>query len=112
MKTKEFIKKNNIQKGTLLRRKKDNVVIELTGKILETCVGFNDVGNGDKCNYLAEYTVIDSPYGFSSAIHIYNGGKYSGSCNVMDRFNPMGLGASFFFSLTRLTFMNKWEIIK
>ena len=112
--TKKFIQDNNLCKGTLLRRKKDGVTIELSGEILETPVGFNDIRNGDTKNYLAEYTVVSSHIYKHIIIHFYGcNGEYTGSSKKTSE-NLYGLGTTFWISLNGIgsnTIWNRWEVV-
>ena len=111
--TQKFIYKNNLYKGAKLRRKKDNVIIELTGKFIKTKLGFIDWRVGDKNSWLAEYKVIESPYRKHILVSVYSAGGHSGSYERTDKFNPFGEGSVWFINLTLFSHPNiiGWEVI-
>lgn len=92
----------------------DTIILRLTGKVLKTKLGYNDIGDGDTHNFLLQYEVIKSTYARNPTIICHNQDKVSSWVDTT-KYSRLGLGVIDYLSAGIFThpMINKnWKIIK
>jgi hypothetical protein len=115
-KQEEYILNHKLTKGAEISpvESNDTIILRLTGKVLKTKLGYNDIGDGDTDNFLLQYEIIKSKYAKHSTIRFESGGKAS-YCVDETKYNRFGLGVIDYISAGIFThpMINKnWKIIK